>query len=123
MNFLINNDNRIVGTTEHNNLDEFPEYMRKEYKLLSPTEFFKDCTDDETKVEKMLQSANMHHEHWFDSNGKCIIEIQWGDWSRDHIFCRNLMKVLGYIGSESITEEDGSDTYSSIHTYTKGVFT
>lgn len=46
------------------------------------------------------------------------ITIEWGDWKHDHGYCDYLMSQKGYTKvSELTTEEDGSDTYSSIHRY------
>ena len=46
------------------------------------------------------------------------VEISWGDWKHDHL---RADWVLGKEGmtciGETITEEDGSDTYSAIHNY------
>lgn len=45
------------------------------------------------------------------------IEVTWGDWKHDHLYVKNIIKEkfgLQYAGQEVI-EEDGSDTYSSIH--------
>jgi hypothetical protein len=48
------------------------------------------------------------------------IEIIDGDWKHDHGRCRHLMAKAGYIHQETIIiEEDGSDSYSAIHRYTK----
>lgn len=54
---------------------------------------------------------------------KFEIEVIWGDWKHDHLFLQvkvnNFFKDRGYeITHESeVTEEDGSDTYSAIHTF------
>jgi hypothetical protein len=48
------------------------------------------------------------------------IEIIDGDWKHDHGRCEYLMSKAGYIHQETIIiEEDGSDSYSAIHRYTK----
>ena len=53
-------------------------------------------------------------------NGLLSITIEWGDWKHDHGFADYLMQKMGYtLLSEQITEEDGSDCYSSIHIYKK----
>ena len=44
------------------------------------------------------------------------VEITWGDWKHDHGFVDYKMKELGALKlGEETTEENGSDTYSSIH--------
>ena len=48
------------------------------------------------------------------------VSIHWGDWKHEHGATDYLMLLLGYgkIG-EHLTEEDGSDCYSSEHYYIK----
>lgn len=54
---------------------------------------------------------------------KIEIEIHWGDWKHDHLRTDSLVgtylnsKGIHFIKSERETENDGSDTYSSIHYY------
>ncbi len=47
------------------------------------------------------------------------VPIEWGDWKHDHARLDLLFRdVLGlYRIAEDITEVDGSDSYSSIHTF------
>ena len=46
------------------------------------------------------------------------IAIHWGDWKHDHGWCDSLMEHIGYEAfNEIVTEEDGSDTYSSEHIF------
>lgn len=53
-------------------------------------------------------------------DGQIEIEIGWGDWKHDHLCCDHIMRENGYtLINEVVTEEDGSDTYSSIHHYRK----
>ena len=56
------------------------------------------------------------------SNGEesIRVEIEWGDWKHDHIWCDNLMSYIGYTcGDSVVTDENGSDCYSAIHYYYK----
>jgi len=47
-----------------------------------------------------------------------MIDIQWGDWKHDHSYADYIMQKNGFTKiNEVITEEDGSDTYSSTHFY------
>lgn len=71
------------------------------------------------KIQKYLNDNDL----WCDvsvHDGIVSVEINWGDWKHDHAYCKELMSDLGYVlvGKE-ITEEDGSDTFSAIHTYEK----
>ena len=51
------------------------------------------------------------------------VEITWGDWKHDHGFVDYLLRtIFGFKKvDEEITEEDGSDTYSSIHYFTPSI--
>lgn len=75
-------------------------------------------------IDKLIQDSNI----WADvginpSNNTIEIAIIWGDWKHDHLHCDWLIDdylnehSLRCIKSETITEENGSDTYSSIHYY------
>lgn len=46
------------------------------------------------------------------------ITVEWGDWKHSHKHLDYLMKEKGYeLLGEHVTEEDGSDCYSSEHIY------
>ena len=54
----------------------------------------------------------------FDDEG-CDILIEWGDWKHDHIYLKYVMQEHGYNQvDERVTQEDGSDCYSSVHSFT-----
>ena len=47
-----------------------------------------------------------------------VIDIVWGDWKHEHYYADYVMKQHGFLlKNEVVTEEDGSDCYSSIHYY------
>lgn len=55
-----------------------------------------------------------------NSEGVTSVEISWGDWKHEHLWCDNLMGYIGYQkNDELVTEEDGSDCYSATHYFTK----
>ncbi len=65
-------------------------------------------------------SANGIYGDVSDYDGTVEVEISWGDWKHDHGFCDHLMTYIGYNSDdEQVTEENGSDTYSAIHFYSK----
>lgn len=74
-------------------------------------------------AEKFEKDYNVYYEVWADDD--CIyIDISWGDWKHDHLWSsyitREFLKEKGYeVVSEdsNVTEEDGSDTYSAIHSF------
>lgn len=46
------------------------------------------------------------------------VAVEWGDWKHSHIYLDRLMEKKDMLLlTESLTEEDGSDCYSSIHVY------
>lgn len=48
------------------------------------------------------------------------VTIEWGDWKHSHGYCDEVMEEIGYqLDDEEVTEENGSDCYSSIHYYSK----
>ncbi len=69
-------------------------------------------------VSRILKDGKLYGEVSVDSEGKVTILVEWGDWKHEHGYLRYLMQQNGFreIG-ENITEEDGSDCYSSIHTF------
>ena len=53
-------------------------------------------------------------------DGTVTVDISWGDWKHEHLWCRDLMSYIGYEKiDERVTEENGDDAYSAIHTYRK----
>jgi hypothetical protein len=73
------------------------------------------------KVETILRDNKVYsYELDFDlDNDKVVyIELEWGDWKHDHLCLKWLMEKNGFtqIG-ENVTEEDGSDCYSAVHTF------
>lgn len=57
---------------------------------------------------------------WIDNNGIVSILVEWGDWKHSHAYLDYIMKQIGYtLFDVQITEEDGSDCYSSVHLYRK----
>jgi len=75
-------------------------------------------------IESLIKKANAKFEK--DGSGitadfagsTAIIEIEWGDWKHDHAYADQVMGSCGFkfIG-EMVTNENGSDCYSSIHYY------
>lgn len=71
------------------------------------------------KIQEALRANQMYHSVYQTYEGEIAIEVSWGDWKHDHLCLDLLLKEtfnLDCIRNET-TEEDGSDTYSSIHYY------
>lgn len=68
------------------------------------------------KARKIFKDKGYYYEIG-TLQGRVSVEIIWGDWKHDHSFVDYVMRNdLGLKKvDETITEEDGSDTYSSIH--------
>ena len=74
------------------------------------------------EIEKDVQRIMKKHDFFYEwgvyTNGDVEFDVQWGDWKHDHGFLTYIMQEYGYKQvREVITEEDGSDCYSSIHTF------
>lgn len=73
------------------------------------------------QIKKDVQRIFNEHKCYYDFDVDftiCTIEVsvEWGDWKHDHLFLRHIMMENHYLPiGEDVTEEDGSDTYSSIH--------
>ena len=68
------------------------------------------------KVQKLLDSDNLNADVWPSNTGlpACIVSIRWGDWKHDHGRMRWLCQEHGgYVMSQVVTEENGSDCYSA----------
>lgn len=56
----------------------------------------------------------------FDADHCVAVNLEWSDWKHGHIWCDTLMRYIGYsCDNEVVTEENGSDCYSSIHYFSK----
>lgn len=81
------------------------------------------------QIEDYMREHDRYDELWtnhceLDCGLIVKAEIHWGDWKHDHLYHEYLMEEyakkndLIIIGHDSeVTEEDGSDCYSAIHTY------
>ena len=76
--------------------------------------------DLHTVVARILKNGEMHGEVDIYPNGEISILIEWGNWKHEHGYLRYLMQQNGFTETdENVTEEDGSDCYSAIHTLKK----
>ena len=71
-------------------------------------------------IHEYLGFNDVYAEVSTNSIGVVSVDIEWGDWKHEHLWCKDLMEYIGYkeIGSE-VTEEDDSDCYSAIHYFLK----
>ncbi len=76
-------------------------------------------TDIEAQVDTILSYCDSCVEVWRASD-QIVISIEWGDWKHDHEWIDYLVSMIFdelKLDEESVTEEDGSDCYSSDHLY------
>lgn len=71
------------------------------------------------KIQKRLTEEDISFSDVSEyGNGKVNVLIDMGDWKHDHLYCDVIMKELGYeLSLVTDTEENGSDCYSAIRTY------
>lgn len=76
------------------------------------------------ELEDHFSKLGVYYEIWPCDNNSLCVEISWGDWKHDHLWCdyevKNFLKSKGHevvSNDTQVTEEDGSDTYSAIHSY------
>lgn len=109
---------------------EFPsiyEYKERLSKIKSYEELKESIDFEEMKrlldgLENFLREEDAYYELWFDEKDDTInAEIEWGDWKHDHLWFDHVatqyLKGQGYDVDVDVevTDEDGSDTYSAIH--------
>ena len=71
------------------------------------------------EVQAILKEGNLYGEIDI-CDDKVEVNIEWGDWKHDHLYLKYLMEQKGFVQvDEELTEENGSDCYSSIHTFKK----
>jgi len=74
-------------------------------------------------IEARFREYNLYADVYDDYCGICI-DISWGDWKHEHLRSRwlagEVLDMMGYENKYSfttqVTEENGSDCYSAIHT-------
>ena len=81
---------------------------------------FKSLAND---LSEHFADLNVYYDIWWDDDG-LLVEINWGDWKHDHLWCdyevEHFLNSRGYevlSHNTEVTDEDGSDTYSAIHSY------
>lgn len=86
------------------------------YVLIAPNK----SLDEMRMIDKYLSDNGIYGET-YKSDNIIIVDIEWGDWKHDHIWCENLMGYIGYSVAceEEVTDENGSDCYSARHYFAK----
>lgn len=72
----------------------------------------------EEKIRQIFKTHDLSYEYWVCEGDCVVIAVEWGDWKHDHGYLNYIMRENGFsLLSEQVTEEDGSDCYSSEHIY------
>lgn len=74
-------------------------------------------------IERYLKRNGLHPDSitGIDSEGRLVkIEINNADYREVHLILGHLMAMVGYVRQDiEVTQEDGSDCFSAVHTYAK----
>lgn len=69
-------------------------------------------------LNELFEKNELHYDYNITSDKTCDVTIYWGDWKHDHLCLDNIMRLWGFeLTEEETLETDGSDAYSSIHTF------
>ena len=78
-------------------------------------DFYKEEYD---RIYSHLKKAEVDFSEIYQSELFIEVLVEWGDWKHSHIWLDHCMEQIGYrLLEENVTENDGSDCYSSIHIY------
>lgn len=73
-----------------------------------------------TKFIRIYKKNEADYEEIIQTEEAVAVTITWGDWKHSHKRVDYLMGQIGFkLLGEKVTEEDGSDCYSSIHVYNR----
>lgn len=76
--------------------------------------------EEVVKLTKYLRDKDADFDDIYEYKEEIYILVSWGDWKHSHLYLNSLMNEIGYISlGEEVTEENGSDCYSSIHIFKK----
>ena len=72
-------------------------------------------------IQKAFKAVGLSVDEIYEiEENEVLVCISWGDWKHEHLACKQVMERLGYRQiQEIITEDNGSDCYSSEHTFIK----
>lgn len=115
-------DGRVCHVVEKKYLDDSLSAWRGVYKNAEsvPAEEVIDTSKPVLEqVRELFTKMDYHYEIWDEDDGSICIDIRWGDWKHDHENADYIMETaFGLkVTEEAVTEENGEDAYSAIHTY------
>lgn len=69
-------------------------------------------------IKRIFKKNKLCFDYFIRIDGTIEVHVEWGDWKHDHAYLDYIMSNNGYsLKSEIVTEEDGSDCYSSVHLF------
>ncbi len=72
----------------------------------------------EKDIKRIFKENDCYYDWDINPDGTIEVSVEWGDWKHDHLFLNYIMRENHYcLIDEDVTEEDGDDAYSSIHTF------
>ncbi len=79
--------------------------------------------DIENDIQRIFKENRIWHDWDVSLDGSVWVSVDWGDWKHDHLYLDHVMRENGYIlMAKEVTDEDGSDAYSAVHTFLKYEF-
>ena len=76
------------------------------------------CIDN--LIEKIFSDHDLWYEWSINGEDEVEVSIEMGDWKHDHLYLDYVMSENGFVlVGEDITDENGTDSYSSIHYFKK----
>ena len=79
--------------------------------------------DIEKDIQRIFKENKIWHDWDVSLDGSVEISVDCGDWKHDHLYLDHMMMENGYIlVAKEVTEEDGGDAYSAVHTFLKYEF-
>lgn len=72
----------------------------------------------EQDIKRIFKENELYYDYFIRTDGTIQVNVEWGDWKHDHFYLDYIMEHNGYsLKSMIVTEEDGSDCYSSVHLF------
>ena len=72
----------------------------------------------EQDIKRIFKENKLCYDYFIRTDGTIQVNVEYGDWKHDHFYLDYIMEHNGYrLKSMIVTEEDGSDCYSSVHLF------
>ena len=101
---------------------EYNEVLVEELKEEITHMTFEELKELADELNKFLEEQQVYYEVYFEDDDTISVDISWGDWKHDHLWFDHVAeKFFNEKGYDvvnvnvDVTDEDGSDTYSAIH--------